>query len=179
MRLVTGLLPNPYSAYLRVYEPLVAFAPEQRATWSAYAEQAASRLERLRREHRRALADLLSVPPVAVPVDESSDAFVLEEDGQVFVCPLQSRLRAWLAFGEFRDGLPDATVPESKLVRLTLPTFAGTAEMAATSRLWGGYHIRTDNDEGLILGRNIATYSWPKYQAFFEGTSPKPPPAPR
>ena len=23
MRLVTGLLPNPYAAYLRVYEPLV------------------------------------------------------------------------------------------------------------------------------------------------------------
>jgi hypothetical protein len=87
MRLVTGLLPNPYAAYLRVYEPLVAFAPEERANWSAYAGQAASRLERLRRDHRRALADLLSVPPVAVPADESSDAFVLEEEGQVFICP--------------------------------------------------------------------------------------------
>jgi len=108
MRLVTGLLPNPYAAYLRVYEPLAAFAPEERATWSAYAEEAAGRVERLRREHRRALVDLLSVPPVLVPADESGDAFVLQAEGQVFVCPVQSRLRAWLACGEFRDGLPDA-----------------------------------------------------------------------
>ncbi len=121
MRLVTGLLPNPYAAYLRVYEPLGAFAPEERATWTAYAEQAAGRVERLRREHRRALVDLLSVPPVPVPSDESGEAFVLQADGQVFVCPVQSRLRAWLAFGEFRDGLPDALlhafVPPASLRR--------------------------------------------------------------
>jgi hypothetical protein len=121
MRLVTGLLPNPYAAYLRVYEPLGAFGPEERATWTAYAEQAAGRVERLRREHRRALVDLLSVPPVPVPPDESGEAFVLQADGQVFVCPVQSRLRAWLAFGEFRDGLPDALlhafVPPASLRR--------------------------------------------------------------
>ena len=71
-----------------------------------------------------------------------------------------------------RDGKPATDVPESKEVRLSLPTFTATAEMAALSRLWGGYHIRTDNDEGLILGRKIATYSWPKYKAYFEGTAP-------
>jgi hypothetical protein len=131
MRLVTGLLPNPYAAYLRVYEPLEAFAPEERATWTAYAGQAASRLERLRREHRRALADLLSVPPVAVPVDESSDAFVLEEEGQVLVCPVQSRLRAWLAFGEFREGLPDT------LLHAFVPP-AAVRRADANRELWAG-----------------------------------------
>jgi len=39
--------------------------------------------------------------------------------------------------------------------------------MAAVSRLWGGYHIRFDNEEGLVLGRKVAMYSWPKYQAYF------------
>jgi hypothetical protein len=131
MRLVTGLLPNPYAAYLRVYEPLVAFAAEDRATWGAYAEQAAGRTERLRREHRRALADLLSVPPVAVPVDESSDAFVLEDEGQVFVCPVQSRLRAWLAFEEFREGLPDA------LLHAFVPP-AAVRRADANRELWAG-----------------------------------------
>ena len=48
-----------------------------------------------------------------------------------------------------------------------------TAEMAAVSRLWGGYHIRTDNDEGLVLGRAIAMYSWPIYRAYFDGTAPR------
>jgi hypothetical protein len=73
-----------------------------------------------------------------------------------------------------RDGKPATDVPESKEVRLALPSFSRTAEMGALSRLWGGYHIRTDNEEGLILGRKIAMYSWPKYQAYFNGTAKVP-----
>jgi len=63
--------------------------------------------------------------------------------------------------------------PQSKVVRLPMPTFTAKAEMAALSRLLGGFHIRTDNDEGLVLGRRIAMYSWPKYQALFNGTAKK------
>ncbi len=72
-----------------------------------------------------------------------------------------------------RDG-KSADIPDLKVIRMPLPTFTATAEMAAISRLWGGYHIRTDNDQGLILGRRVAMYSWPKYQAFFDGTAPMP-----
>ena len=39
------------------------------------------------------------------------------------------------------------------------------------SRLWGGYHIRADNEQGLILGRQIAMYSWPIYRSYFDGTA--------
>jgi hypothetical protein len=78
------------------------------------------------------------------------------------------------ALMQAQDGKPALDVPESKEIRLFLPTFTATAEMAALSRLWGGYHIRVDNDEGLILGRKIAMYSWPKYRAYFEGTAPAP-----
>jgi hypothetical protein len=70
-----------------------------------------------------------------------------------------------------RDGAPAQDVPASKEVRLFLPSFTATAEMAAVSRLWGGYHIRADNEQGLILGRTIAMYAWPKYQAYFDGTA--------
>jgi hypothetical protein len=70
------------------------------------------------------------------------------------------------------DGTPAAAA--SRDVRLPLPTFSATAEMAAVSRLWGGYHIRTDNDVGLVLGRKIAEHSWPKYRAYFDGTAPAP-----
>lgn len=73
-----------------------------------------------------------------------------------------------------RGGKPAKDVSESKVIRLDLPTFTRTAEMAALSRLWGGYHIRVDNEEGLILGRRIAMYSWPKYQAYFNGTATSP-----
>lgn len=56
-------------------------------------------------------------------------------------------------------------------VALKLPTFSATAEMAGISRVMGGYHIQTDNIDGLKLGRTIAAYSWPKYQAYFNGTA--------
>lgn len=68
-----------------------------------------------------------------------------------------------------KDGKKAANVPPSKEIRLQLPTFMATAEMAAISRLWGGYHIRTDNEVGLDVGKKIADYSWPKYRAYFEG----------
>ncbi|HUS66880.1 MAG TPA: vanadium-dependent haloperoxidase [Kofleriaceae bacterium] len=61
-------------------------------------------------------------------------------------------------------------------VELLLPTFTATAEMAGLSRIMGGYHIRADNVEGLKLGRAVATYSWPKYQAYFDGTAAAPAP---
>jgi hypothetical protein len=34
--------------------------------------------------------------------------------------------------------------------------------------------VRVDNEEGLILGRRIAMYSWPRYQAYFDGTARAP-----
>ncbi|MBY0231911.1 MAG: vanadium-dependent haloperoxidase, partial [Gemmataceae bacterium] len=56
-------------------------------------------------------------------------------------------------------------------VALRLPTFSATAEMAGLSRVMGGYHIQTDNVDGLKLGRDVAEWSWPRYKAYFEGTA--------
>ncbi len=56
-------------------------------------------------------------------------------------------------------------------VMLDLPTWSGTAEMAALSRALGGYHIPVDNDVGLEVGRKLAVWSWPRYQAYFNGTA--------
>lgn len=58
-----------------------------------------------------------------------------------------------------------------EMMTLDLPTFSGTAEMAARSRALGGYHIAIDNDVGLKVGREIAVYSFPKYQEYFDGTA--------
>jgi hypothetical protein len=111
MRLVPRPLPNPYAAYLRVYEPLAAFPDGDRATWTDYAmTRSAARADRLVAEHRTALAGVISVPPRPVPADEASDAFVLEVEGLLHVCPVQSRLRSWVALGQFRDGLPDSVL---------------------------------------------------------------------
>jgi len=57
------------------------------------------------------------------------------------------------------------------MVELDMPTWSATAEMAALSRALGGYHIPIDNNVGLKTGREIAVWSWPKYQAYFDGTA--------
>ncbi|MGW0992505.1 hypothetical protein ACWD5V_04205 [Streptomyces sp. NPDC002523] len=103
----------PYAAYLRVYEPLAAFPEPERTHWERYAR----RPERpsYQDELRRSLADLLPTPPVAVPVHESGDAFVLDVDGVLCVCPWRTRLRGWQALADFASELPapvlDAVLP--------------------------------------------------------------------
>ncbi|WP_033314277.1 hypothetical protein RFN58_20760 [Streptomyces iakyrus] len=103
----------PYATYLRVYEPLAAFPEPERSHWARYAR----RTDRpsYQDELRRALADLAPTPPVAVPVHESEDAFVLDVDGVVCVCPWRTRLRGWLALDELSEELPppvmDAVLP--------------------------------------------------------------------
>jgi hypothetical protein len=103
----------PYATYLRVYEPLAAFAEPERSQWARYAR----RPDRpsYQDELRRALADLAPTPPVLVPVHESEDAFVLEVDGVVCVCPWRTRLRGWQALEELSEELPppvlDAVLP--------------------------------------------------------------------
>jgi hypothetical protein len=103
----------PYASYLRVYEPLAAFPEPERTHWTRYAD----RVEHpsYQDELRRSLADLLPTPPIPVPVHESGDAFVLEVDGVVCVCPWRTRLRGWQALGDLAEELPapllDAALP--------------------------------------------------------------------
>jgi hypothetical protein len=68
------------------------------------------------------------------------------------------------------EGRP-ARLEDNREVRLQLATFSATAEMAALSRALGGYHIPTDNIVGLQVGRKIAEWSWPRYQAYFDGSA--------
>ena len=138
-----GNVPHPYAAYLRVYEPLAAFADDERIRWQEYASdtaRAVARADRLRAEHRAALAAVLAVPPRPVPTDEEREAFVLEVDGLLHVCPVQTRLRSWVALGQFRDGLPDpvlhAFVPPASLARADSDHQAwGEAEVGSALRI--------------------------------------------
>jgi hypothetical protein len=103
----------PYATYLRVYEPLAAFPEPERSHWARYAR--CPDRPSYQDELRRSLADLLPTPPVPVPVHESRDAFVLDVDGVVCVCPWRTRLRGWQALGDLAEELPavvlDAVLP--------------------------------------------------------------------
>ncbi|MFD5572221.1 hypothetical protein [Streptomyces cadmiisoli] len=94
----------PYAAYLRVYEPLAAFPEPERGEWARYARRTGH--PSYQDELRRSLADLLPTPPVPVPVHESGDAFVLESDGVIHICPWRTRLRGWRALGELTADYP-------------------------------------------------------------------------
>ncbi|MFI5556500.1 hypothetical protein [Streptomyces sp. NPDC051738] len=104
----------PYATYLRVYEPLAAFPEPERGHWARYARRPDH--PSYQDELRRSLADLLPTPPIPVPVHESGDAFVLEVEGVLCVCPWRTRLRGWQALGELPDELPkpvlEAVLPE-------------------------------------------------------------------
>ncbi|HEX3168913.1 MAG TPA: hypothetical protein VHQ93_21745, partial [Chitinophagaceae bacterium] len=52
---------------------------------------------------------------------------------------------------------------------LKFPTFSATADMAGISRVMGGYHIPTENVEGLKLGRKIGISVFKKYQYYVNG----------
>lgn len=54
-------------------------------------------------------------------------------------------------------------------VTLKFPTFTYTADRAGISRVMGGYHIQSDNIEGLALGRKVADVVYSKFMELVEG----------
>lgn len=115
----------PYPAYLRLYQPLSVFPRREREYWKAYAESPRyrGRHEAMAAEHAESLHRLLSKPPLAAPLAESSDAYIHRVGDELLVCPWQTRLRSWLAFSTlqattsrrlFQSFLPDLVAQETQ-----------------------------------------------------------------
>lgn len=99
----------PYTAYLRVYEPLSAFPDADGRRWAAYAASAdrPRRASALAAEHSGALRRLLMNPPAVAPEAESGDAYVRWAEGVTYICPWQTRLRSWLGLARLRATSPE------------------------------------------------------------------------
>ena len=114
---MSRLIMLPCAAFLRVYEPLSAFGPAERAHWEAYAASGdrPRRTDALEAEREEALRRIIALPPIVAPAQESEDAYVRWADGITYVCPWQTRLRSWLALGRLRatsgPPLADAFAP--------------------------------------------------------------------
>ncbi|MEO5581676.1 MAG: vanadium-dependent haloperoxidase, partial [Saprospiraceae bacterium] len=52
-------------------------------------------------------------------------------------------------------------------VTLDFPTFTNAADQAGLSRVLGGYHIQSENVEGLKLGRSIGNAVWKRYKQIY------------
>lgn len=102
----------PYTAYLRVYQPLTAFSPRDRRYWKGYAESEdrPKRVSALAAEHAQSLGRAITTPPVIAPAEESGDAYLRRVNEQLYVCPWQTRLRSWRAFDEFSAATPQPLV---------------------------------------------------------------------
>lgn len=101
----------PYSAQLRVYEPLAAFPDGERELWQAYVAGGRAPSTELgpALERDAGVAALLGLPPACVP-DLEEHAFVTQVDGVTLVCPWRTRLRSWEALADAREELPDVLV---------------------------------------------------------------------
>jgi hypothetical protein len=92
----------PFTAFLRVYEPVEALGVDVRALAARPETDPAvgPALERDAAVRRAATA-----PPLLAPIAETDEVLLLtREDGRQFCCPVQTRLRCWLSLEQLRDG---------------------------------------------------------------------------
>lgn len=108
-------MPALFASYLRVYEPLTAFDRERQMYWRRYAKEgrAVGPLEGPVRQ-RTAIIEALGAGWTRLP-DPPDEAYVLEADDTLLICPWNLRVRVAEAALNARDGVPavlaDAFVP--------------------------------------------------------------------
>jgi hypothetical protein len=133
----------PYTAYLRVYEPLSAFSGPAARQWATYAVSAdrPRRAGALAAEHADAVRRLVSAPQVMVPEWESGDAYVRWVDGATYICPWQTRLRSWLGLSRLRTAAPQlwSAAFTAHAVEAAISSFARHPGQATSLRI----HIQT------------------------------------
>jgi hypothetical protein len=116
-------VPSLFASYLRVYEPLTAFDRDRQIFWRRYVKEgrAVAPLEGPVRQ-RTAVIEALGAGWTRLP-DLPEEAYVLEADDTLLVCPWNLRVRVAEAALSARDGVPpvlaDAFVP---------PVLAGQAK---------------------------------------------------
>lgn len=116
-------VPSLFASYLRVYEPLTAFDRERQVFWRRYVKEgrAVAPAEGPGRQ-RTAVLEALGASWTRLP-ELPDEAYVLESDDTLLICPWNLRIRVAEAALTARDGVPtvlaDAFVP---------PLFAGLAK---------------------------------------------------
>jgi hypothetical protein len=116
-------VPSLFASYLRVYEPLTAFDRKRQLYWRRYVREgrAVAPMEGPVRQ-RTAVIEGLGAGWTRLP-DLPDEAYVLEADDTLLVCPWNLRVRVAEAALNARDGVPavlaDAFVP---------PVLAGQAK---------------------------------------------------
>lgn len=109
----------PYTAYLRVYEPLDSFPEPERSWWAAYAEHS-EHLEHTGQSTpgRAALPLSADAADVYRPSHrEGHNAYVRHFSGRAYICPWRRRPRSWEDFSAVQRPLSAPPAPADSHVR--------------------------------------------------------------
>ena len=93
------MLPTPYVASLRVYEPLNAFKPADQLRWNQITVSSPTGWD----EQKRALRRTIVTEPPALKAD---GAHFLEHEGKRFIAPWSTAVRCWAALDDFKSSFP-------------------------------------------------------------------------
>jgi len=101
---MVAVLPTPYVASLRIYEPIESFNPTDQLRWNEIKNQASTNYE----EQLRALKRIID-PERSIA--RSDGAHVLTLDGKTYVAPWSTAGRCWAALSDFKNSLPSSVIP--------------------------------------------------------------------
>ncbi len=87
------MLPTPYVASLRVYEPIDSFEAKDQLRWSKISDSTQTLVD----EQNISLSRMIQGDPSAFKTD---GVHLLEIDGKKFIAPWSTTTRCWAAFRE-------------------------------------------------------------------------------
>ncbi|MEO3785944.1 hypothetical protein ABGB12_21665 [Actinocorallia sp. B10E7] len=103
----------PYTAYLRVYEPLEAFPEPERSWWTAHAE----RREQVGHADPGLPAASWPRGMRRPPAHDTQSAYVRRFSDRTYICPWKRRLRSWEAFSAAQRTPAAAAAPADPHIR--------------------------------------------------------------
>ena len=95
----TGMLPTPYVASLRVYEPIEAFDITVQSRWALDVDPGVSVIDEQRNSLQRVITN-------RAPKITSDGAHLLDYEGNKYIAPWSTTARCWSAFEKFKFSLP-------------------------------------------------------------------------
>jgi hypothetical protein len=146
------------AAFLRVYEPLEAFAADERAWWRAVAAAGPlTAAQMAAREHAAAVRALTALPPRVVTDLDLTELDLTEgvarpagivlqpdgADGRLRVCPVEMSWRALLALEDFQTDIAPGVLPSFLPAAVIDAASATLAQLVSERSSLTGPHVRS------------------------------------
>ena len=98
------MLPTPYVASLRVYEPIDSFETKDQLRWSKISNSTPTKID----EQNTSLSRMIRGD---LATFKSDGVHLLEIDGKRYIAPWSTVTRCWTALDDFKSSLPTSLIP--------------------------------------------------------------------